>query len=132
MSPTERPNFSSMRSKYAYLFDSLAELFRFHYGEKPSTKFSDIPLIVGKMEEDGFVDQYLSENLSLLFNNYPTLLPSNLESALKKNQDAEYARLKNLDALLDIIIGDVCNLIFDLVNQAKEHDKEQLFKSLLG
>jgi len=42
MSPEIDISVSETRSKFAFLFNSIAELYRFYYGKKLSTKFEDV------------------------------------------------------------------------------------------
>ena len=112
-----------VRSKYSFLFGCIAELFRFHYGEKPSTKFEDIKAVVETMKKDEKISEYLSSNLESLFNHYPELMPGKFQ---------EQAFLDRLNASLDLIIGDLCAEISELSAMAEEHERDSLIAWLTG
>lgn len=63
-----------LRSKFSFLFGCIAELYRFHYGEKRSTKFDDIKSAVEEMKKDEKISEYLSVNLESVFSKYPWAL----------------------------------------------------------
>ena len=112
----------SVRSRYAYLFDSVAELCRARYGEKPSTKFDDIRAATERLRGDDYLNDYLYSNLKALYDLYPTMLPV--------NQDQD--KLDRLFELLGIVIGDVCAEVSEVMEEIAEHDREILIKKLLG
>ena len=132
MSPFNPPSAGSIRSKYAYLFSSIAELDFLLSGKKPGTKFEEIEAVVASLYDSSQIDEYLHSNLLRLFELYPSLLPGVVSEALKTDFEAENKRLRQLDATLDIIIGDICGLIHDLTTEMREHDRETLIQSLTG
>lgn len=120
------------RSKFAFLFSSVAELYRFYYEKKPSTKFEDIKAAVEKLKADNYLSEYLVLNLEKIFNFYPTLLPGVVAQNYKVNATEEQKRLNNLGQLLDLIIGDICGEINEKVQEMEEHDKEYLDNWLMN
>ena len=121
MSPTCDISASSVRSKYAYLFRSLSELYRIKYGNLPSTKFADVKVFVSEMERDGCLSDFLIANIGCLFQKYPEIRPG---SKIENN------KLCNLDELLNIVIGDICTEISENLEETRKHDQESLLKWL--
>lgn len=112
-----------VRSKYSFLFGCIAELYRFHYGRKPSSKFEDIKAAVEEMKRDEKISDYLSTNLDSLFGHYPELMPGKFQ---------EQSFLDRLDAGLDLIIGDLCAEISELSAMAEKNERESLIAWLNG
>jgi len=121
MSPLIVNSAKSVRSKYAYLFESISELYRFRYGEKPSTKFDQVQSETEQLFDDGYLNEYLHENIKSLFDLYPTMIPG-------KHNPQE--KLDKLSSLLDMIIGDICLEIKTVSDYQQEHDFEMLLKEL--
>lgn len=114
------------RSKFAFLFGGIAELYRFYYGKKPSTKFEDIKVAVEKLKADENLSDYLSENLAEAFLLYPTLLPGVVAQNYRNDEAKEKERISKLGQLLDILIGDVCGEINDKAEEEAAYEKESL------
>jgi len=123
MSPTNYVTEAQLRSNFAYLFGTVAEICELRYGEKPSTKFEEIEIKTVKLASDGFLSDYLVSNLSALYKLNPELLPG-------KKHTQQW--LKNLSSLLHIVIGDLCAEIKELTDEADEHAEQMLLKSLIG
>lgn len=123
MSPEMKMTVGDLRSRYAFLFGSVAELYRLCYGKKPSTRFEDIKAATETMAADDRLSDYLRENLEKLYSLYPSLLPG-------RSNDQSF--LESLGELLTIIIGDVCAEINEISDAAQRHDTEQLLKKLIG
>ena len=130
MSPDIDFSVGETRSKFAFLFNSIAELYRFYYGKKLSSKFEDVKKMKETLLADGHLDDYLQSNLENAFAMYPTLLPGVVAQNFRKDAKKEQARIGNLSAFLDILIGDVCGEINDKVDEMKEHDKESVMRWL--
>jgi|GEM_PF-1731804 len=121
MSPKINATSKDVRSRYAALFQCVAELCLVHYGERPSTKFEDIQKETERLKSDNFLSDYLVENLNKLYTLYPEMLPGKRHS---KNW------LNNLYSLLAFIIADLYEEIKDVLDQSEAHDIESLWKSL--
>ena len=67
MSPEIDISVSETRSKFAFLFNSIAELYRFYYGKKLSTKFDDVKKMEEVLVKDGSLNDYLQSNLDSAF-----------------------------------------------------------------
>lgn len=76
MSPDIEISVSEVRSKFAFLFGSIAELYRFYYGKKLSTKFEEVKKMAEVLIKDEHLDEYFESNFQNAFAMYPTLLPS--------------------------------------------------------
>lgn len=126
MSPEIDISVSGTRSKFAFLFSSIAELYRFYYETKPSCKFEDIKISVNKLIEDGYLDDYFQANLERAFNLYPTLLPGVVAANFKKDENKELERLTKLNKFLDILIGDICGEINDRVEEINQYEKDRI------
>lgn len=73
-----------------------------------------------------FISDYLHENLKMVYELYPTMLPGKVAEGYEKNRQAEEERLIKLSKLLGIVIGDLCGEIQELSDKASLHDREQL------
>lgn len=123
MSPKIITTAADVRSRYAALFQAIAELAWVRYGERPSTKFEEIKKVSQKLTDDGYLNEYLTENLGRLFSLYPELLPG-------KRHDQKW--LDDLYAMLSLIISDLAEEVKELIDEADAHDAEMLWKSLNG
>lgn len=123
MSPKIITTAADVRSRYAALFGSVAELARVRYGDRPSTKFEEIKKTTKQLSDDGFLSDYLTENLGRLYSLYPEMLPG------KKH---EQKWLDDLYAMLSIVISDLVEEISELIDEADRHDSEMLWKRLNG
>ena len=124
MSPTStNTDARSVRARYAFLFDSVAELYWLRYGKRPSKRFEEIKIATEKLKEDGFLSEFLAANLVVNYEAYPSLLPG-------KAPDQEW--LNKLHELLNITIGDLCAEIKEITDKSESHSRETLIRSLLG
>ena len=108
MSPEIEITAKEVRSRYAYLFSTLAELCRLRYGERPATDFPTVHKETSRLKDDGYLSDYLSENLSQLYSLYPEMLPG-------KRHGQKW--LSGLFDLLGPVVGDLCAEIKDLVDE---------------
>ena len=131
MSPKDDKSASKVRSKFAFLFNCIAELYSLLNGERPDTKAESLRLVVKEMHDDEQIDDYIFSNLIGAFDLYPTMIQSKVWEAYKIDPQAERERHKRIIVSLDAIIGDVCALITDKVKEREIHDRESLLASLL-
>ena len=135
MSPYEqnfRASPSSLRTKYAYLFDTIIQLYRFSFAspdEKVSKRADDIWPIIEKMHESKALNDYLYSSLEEVFRLYPSLLPGVVSKAFEEDEEKERAHLDRLDKLLSIVQGDLSSELSDLIDQQYEHDREWIDKT---
>lgn len=122
MSPKINATSKDVRSRYAALFQCVAELCLVHYGERPSTKFENIQKETERLKSDNYLSDYLIENLDKLYSLYPKMLPG------KRHPKAWLA---NLYSLLSIIISDLYTEIKDVLDEAEIHDTNYLWNTLL-
>lgn len=130
MSPEIDFTVGEVRSKYAFLFSSIAELYRLYYGTKPSTKFEDVKKAANHLIRDSHLSEYLKVNLESVFDLYSSLLPSVVVNNFKKDEQNEHERLNKLGALVDILIGDVCGEINEKVQQSLKYDRDSLLNKV--
>ena len=123
MSPNIITTAADVRSRYGSLFQSVAEVARIRYGERPSTKFEEIKETTKMLSEDGYLSDYLTENLGRLYSLYPEMLPG------KKH---EQKWLDDLYAMLSMVASDLAEEINELLDEADRHDAEMLWKRLNG
>lgn len=119
MSPNIITTAADVRSRHGSLFQSVAEVARIRYGDRPSTKFEEIKETTKRLSDDGFLSDYLTENLGRLYSIYPEMLPG------KKH---EQKWLDDLYAMLSIVISDLVEEISELIDEANRHDSEMLWK----
>ena len=122
----------SLRSEYAFLFRALAKLYELRCGEETPAKYEDVKKAVSKMEEGGFLDEYLKENLNILLGFYPELHPAKVASRYRKNPDETEKKLENIMQLVRTIAGDVCGEISDLMDEARKSESESFIKRIVG
>lgn len=130
MSPEIDISVSETRSKFAFLFNSIAELYRFYYGKKLSTKFEDVKKMEEVLVKDGHLNDYLQSNLDSAFGLYPTLLPGVVAQNFRTNAEKEQERINKLGKFLDILIGDICGEINDKVDETEQYEKESIIRWL--
>ena len=111
---------STVRFKYARVFECVVELFNLREGEKTSTQFEIVVKVTDKLYESGQLSDYLYENLKEAFNLYPTLLPGKVAAGYKENQLAEENRLRKINQLLDLLIKDLNEEIKDVAESIAE------------
>lgn len=123
MSPNIITTAADVRSRYGSLFQSVAEVARIRYGDRPSTMFEEIKETTKRLSDDDFLSDYLTENLGRLYSLYSEMLPG------KKH---EQKWLDDLYAMLSIVISDLVEEISELIDEANRHDSEMLWKRLNG
>ncbi|MBO6280095.1 MAG: hypothetical protein J6M95_00745 [Bacilli bacterium] len=125
MSPNEQEiaSASLVRSRYAFIFECVIQLYDFAYRKKPSKKFEEVVKATEEMHEGGKLNDYLYENLKELYKLYPTMIPGKVEEGYKKNHEAEEKRLINLSNFLSITISDLCAEINEIVERSEEFDR---------
>ena len=128
MSPDEL-NFvsaSEVRSRYAFVFECVIQLYDFRFSKKPSKRFEDVVKATEELHDVEALSEYLYENLKVLYDLYPSMMPGKVAEGYEKNRNAEEERLTCLDKLLGIVIGDLCGEIQEISDKASEHDRAQL------
>lgn len=123
MSPENTVRPPELRSKYAFLFNCVAEIHRFRYGERCGTRADDVKAAIERMKKDGFLSEYLSSNLESLMTKYPSLLPGS-------EQTQEFMR--RLKGSLDLVNADLCDEISELSEAVQEFDRTSLESWLNG
>lgn len=98
---------SSIRAKYAYVFELIAQLYLLETNEKVSNKFENIVKITEEMYESKALSDYLYENLKLVYDLYPVLLSDNVVSGYKEKPVEEERKLKQIDDILGLLIRDL-------------------------
>ena len=117
---------STVRSKYARVFECAVELYNIRTNERVSTKFEDVVKITEEMYENKCLSDYLYENLKEIFKLYPTMLPGKVASGYKENPIEEEKRLNQLDDLLSLLIRDLNNEIADVAESIAERQACEL------
>ncbi|MBR0294360.1 MAG: hypothetical protein IJQ67_00385 [Bacilli bacterium] len=128
MSPDEL-NFvsaSEVRSRYAFVFECVIQLYDFRFSKKPSKKFEEVVNATEELHDVEALSEYLYENLKVLYELYPSMMPGKVAEGYEKNRKSEEERLTRLDKLLGIVIGDLCGEIQEISDKASEHDRAQL------
>ena len=128
MSPNELEiaSASEVRSKYAFLFECVIQLYDFSLNKKSSKKYEEVRKVTEELYKTGIINDYIYENLKQLYALYPTMTPGKVAEGYKKDRKKEEDRLIKLSGYLSIIIGDLCGEIKELCDKASAHDKEQL------
>lgn len=118
---------SNVRSQYAYLFSTVAEIYKFHYlNKKVSSRFEDIKRVSEEMHNDEKLSTYLYESLQEVFKLYPTLLPAEVKRRFKENGTNEWERINKIGELLMIIQADLSLELHDLII----NDREEFLRKL--
>ena len=128
MSPDEL-NFvsaSEVRSRYAFVFECVIQLYDFRFSKKSSKRFEEVVKATEELHNVEALSEYLYENLKVLYDLYPSMMPGKVAEGYEKNRNAEEERLTRLDKLLGIVIGDLCGEIQEISDKASEHDRAQL------
>ena len=129
MSPDELSEIASaaeVRSKFAFIFECVIRLYEMQIGKRPSKRFEEAVRTTEELYNREFISDYLHENLKMVYELYPTMLPGKVAEGYEKNRQAEEERLIKLSKLLGIFIGDLCGEIQELSDKASLHDREQL------
>ena len=95
---------SSIRAKYAYVFELIAQLYLLETNEKVSNKFENIVKITEEMYESKALSDYLYEILKEVYDLYPVLLSENFVSGYKEKTVEEERKLKQIDDILGLLI----------------------------
>ena len=111
---------SHIRTKYARVFECVAQLYRLNTNEKVSNKFEDISKVTEEMYESKMLSDYLYENLKQVYSLYPLLLPGNVVSGYKENHVEEERKLNQIDDLLGLLIRDLNEEISDIAETIAE------------
>ena len=105
MSPNEYYDHgaSELRTKYAYLFSTIVEIYKYyHQEEKPATRFETVVELTKKLYEEERIDDYIFESLQLVYKEYPTLLPGEVQKGYEEDREKELNHLNKLYELLSI------------------------------
>ena len=111
---------SYIRTKYARVFECVAQLYKLRINEETTTKFEEIVKITEIMFENKCLSDYLYENLKQVFDLYPTMLPGKVASGYKEKPVEEEKRLNQIDDLLSLLIRDLNNEIADVAETIAE------------
>ena len=114
---------SLIRTKYARVFELVAQIYQLKTNEKVSNRFDDIVKITEELYESNVLSEYLYENLKQVYNLYPLLLPGNVVSGYKENHLEEEERLNQIDDLLSLLIRDLNEEISDIAETIAERMK---------
>ena len=117
---------SLIRTKYARVFELIAQLYQLKTNEKVSNQFENIVKITEEMYESKVLSDYLYENLKQVYDLYPLLLPGNVVSGYKENPVEEERKLKQIDDLLGLLIRDLNDEISDVAESIAERMKIDL------
>ena len=123
MSPYERPDYSAseLRTKYAYVFSTIAEIYKYyHHEEKVGTRFEEVVKLVNQLNKEERLSEYLYESLKDLFEQYPTLLPGVVQNGYETNENKEIEHLNRLGGLLSLVQSDLSLELHELLKEEKE------------
>lgn len=128
MSPDELEiaSASEVRSKYAFIFECVVRLYEMQIGKRPSKRFEDAQRATEELHDRELLSDYLYENLIMVYDLYPTMLPGKVAEGYEKDRKAEEDRLIRLAKLLGMVIGDLCGEIQELSEKSDLHSREQL------
>lgn len=111
---------SSIRAKYAYVFELIAQLYLLETNEKVSNKFENIVKITEEMYESKALSDYLYENLKQVYDLYTVLLSDSVVSGYKEKPVEEERKLKQIDDILGLLIRDLNAEIRDVAESIAE------------
>ncbi len=125
MSPYEHDaGAGELRTKYAYLFDTVVEIYRlYHQNEKVATRFEIVVELTQKLYKEEIFDDYIFESLTAVYKLYPTLLPGVVQKGYEDNREKEIEHLNKLYELLSISQSDLSQLYHDIWAKAYEKFK---------
>ena len=123
MSPEIEVKPPELRSKFAFLFGCIAELYSFHYGNKPDTKVENVKQALEELKSDERISDYLYSNIIAVMDKYPELMPG-------KFQTKEF--MEKLRDSLTMVIADICEELSDLNEGYVQHERESLVTWLNG
>ena len=127
MSPNENYDHgaSELRTKYAYLFSTLVEIYKlYHQEEKPATRFETVVELTQKLYEEEVIDDYIYESLQVVYKEYPTLLPGVVKEGYDKDREKELEHLNRLYGLLSITQRDLSLRLHDIIQEDVENFKK--------
>ena len=127
MSPNENYDHgaSELRTKYAYLFSTIVEIYKFyHQEEKPATRFETVVELTKKLYEEERIDDYIFESLQLVYKEYPTLLPGEVQKGYEEDREKELNHLNKLYELLSITQRDLSLRLHDIIKEDVENFKK--------
>ena len=127
MSPNEHDaGASELRTKYAYLFDTVVEIYRlYHQNEKVATRFETVVELTQKLYKEEIFDDYIFESLTAVYKLYPTLLPGVVQKGYEDNREKEIEHLNKLYELLSITQSDLSQLYHDIWVEDRERFKRE-------
>lgn len=130
MSPYEHDHGAGeLRTKYAYLFDTVVEIYRlYHQNEKVATRFEIIVELTQKLYKEEIFDDYIFESLTAVYKLYPTLLPGVVQKGYEDNREKEIEHLNKLYELLSITQSDLSQLYHDIWVEDRERFRDEWFK----
>lgn len=125
MSPNEHDaGAGELRTKYAYLFDTVVEIYRlYHQNEKVATRFEIVVELTQKLYKEEIFDDYIFESLTAVYKLYPTLLPGVVQKGYEDNREKEIEHLNKLYELLSITQSDLSQLYHDIWVEDRERFK---------
>ena len=134
MSPNEcDASASELRTKYAYLFDTVVEIYRlYHQNEKVAARFETVVELTQKLYEEEAIDDYIFESLTAVYKLYPTLLPGVVQKGYEDNREKEIEHLNKLYELLSITQSDLSQLYHDIWVEDRERFKRDWVKRHYG
>ena len=123
MSPYENYDHGAgeLRTKYAYLFTTVAEMYRlYHPREKITPRFENVEELTQKLYDDKVIDDYLFDSLKDVYSKYPSLLPAVVAQGYKEDKVKENEHLNKLFELLSITQGELSQLYHDIIEEDQD------------
>lgn len=116
MSPYEHDaGAGELRTKYAYLFDTVVEIYRlYHQNDKVATRYEKVLELTQKLYKEEIFDDYIFESLTAVYKLYSTLLPRVVQEGYENNREKEMEHLNKLYELLSITQSDLSQLYHDI------------------
>ena len=111
---------AAIRTKYAQVFEMVAQIYQMKTNEKVSRQFEDIKRITETLYKNNILSDYLYENLKQVYDLYPNLLPGNVISGYKKDSEEEERKLSKINDLLVLLINDLNDEISDIAESIAE------------
>ena len=121
-----------IRHNYGFIFSQIERIFDFYYpdhNKKLSKRAEDIETRVQILRKDEHLSDYLYLNYFAVMKHYPSMLAGNLIKEREKDGEAkQFERLKNLKALLEIYIGELCEELSDIIKNKIDYDEREIIK----